>query len=174
MPEPRLALVNFLWQSGRRDEAEAELKEVLKLDAKNASANRALATFYVATGRAAEAEPYLKIVAESSQQPGPKLQLADYYITLRRFADASNVLKPLTLQQAAFVPARLRLASIRYDEGLRQEAYQVLEEVLQKEPRNVPALTLKGRMQLGEGRSQDAVKTLQQAVALEPTSAPAQ
>ena len=50
--------------------------------------NRVLATFYLASGRAAEAEPFLVTVASAGRTAGARLGLASYYASVGRAADA--------------------------------------------------------------------------------------
>ena len=58
-----LALAQFQWSTGDAPAAEQSLKRAIDIDPKHALANRALATYYVASGRTAEAEPYVKVLA---------------------------------------------------------------------------------------------------------------
>ena len=111
----RLALAYFRWTGGDVAGAEDALKGAVAVDPKNALANRAIAAFYIGTNRAAMAEPYLKALAASGT-PAAVLQLADYYLSVRRVAEATAVLQPLTKDKATASAAETRLAAIAYNE----------------------------------------------------------
>lgn len=76
--EPRLALANYQWATGDVAGAEATLKHALSLDANTAAVHRSLALMYLTTRRVAEAEPHFRALAD--QDPGARLNLADYYV----------------------------------------------------------------------------------------------
>ena len=164
--QPRLALANFYWQTGRRAEAESVLKEVITLEPNNASANRALAALYRATNRAVEAEAPLKRLADSSSGPVAKLTLADYYIDQKRVADARAILVNLSGTEEATAAARARLAGIEYDAGKRDAAYEILDEILAKDPGNADVMVVRGGCAAREGKHDDA-----KAMALKATQA---
>ncbi len=77
-----MALGRFLFNAGRQADAEASLKQAHQLDPKNA--RRLPGCWRRSTspsGRAPEAEPYLKSLADAAPTDyGPKLDLADYYV----------------------------------------------------------------------------------------------
>ena len=63
----RVSLATFEWRRGRSEKAEAQLKEALALEPKNAEVNRSLASVYLATNRTPLAEAPLKTLAEALQ-----------------------------------------------------------------------------------------------------------
>src|SRR5205814_10670346 len=103
---------------GRRPEAEAQLKEVLAIDPRNVLANRAVALFYVASQRAADAEPYFKTAAEVSPNPAGKLTLADYYQGMGRSADSRRILEDIAAKGGSgAAQAKMRLGGLAAGSG---------------------------------------------------------
>jgi putative PEP-CTERM system TPR-repeat lipoprotein len=150
-----LNLGNYFWASGRLDEAERELKAAFELDPKSGTVPMALATFYTSTGRAKEAERYLKAYAEA--RPAARVVLADFYVGQGRLKDAADVLESLSQDKAGFVPAKLRLAAISFQDGRRDQAYQTLDEILAREPANEAALESRARFLMREQRYPEAI-----------------
>jgi len=170
---PKLALANFLWAAGRVPEAEAAIKEALTINAQHLLANRMLGTLYLATRRVEEAEQPLKVIADVSTSPAAQLQLADYYASVGRPADATGVLTPLSANQATFVDAEMRLAAIDYRAGRLPEAHKRLDGVLARVPNNSSVLATKARWLTAEGKLDEALERAKAAVAADQQSASA-
>jgi len=168
----QLALAQFLSGTGRAQEAERALKAALALDGANIAANRALASFYVASERAPEAEPYFKRAA-SGTDPVATLALAEYYVGVRRGADALAVLENLSATPRMWALARSRMASLLYADGKTAEAHRALDEVIAKQPAYSEAHVIRGRFLLAERRSDEALAEAQQAVNSDPRNADA-
>lgn len=170
--DAKLALANFLWAGGRVAEAEASIKEALAHTPRHLLANRMLGTLYIATRRIGDAEQPLKTVAELSTVPGPRLQLADYYVSVGRAADAIAVLTPLAADRATFAEAEVRLAALDYTQGRVPEAHTRLDEVIAK-ARSPQALVMKTQWLTKENKLDEALEQGRAAVAANPQSAPA-
>jgi tetratricopeptide (TPR) repeat protein len=174
-PQGYLALANFYWADGRQDDAETQLKAALTVNPKDELANRALGYFYMGTGRAAEAEAPLKTFAEVTRDQAGKLTLSDYYVTVRRFADARRALEAVPQSdQQSYLTARLRLAGLDLQSGDRQGAYALVDEVLSKQPQNTDALLLKAQLLVNDGKLDEALAAVREAIAKDPRSAQAQ
>jgi tetratricopeptide (TPR) repeat protein len=169
----QVALAKFLSGTDRPAEAEAAFKAALALDAANVEANRALATFYMASDRPAEAEPYFTKVADASGDPAAWLALADYYVTVRRNADALAMLEQLSAAPRTWALARSRLAALLYSEGKTAEAHRTIDEVIAKQPAYSEARVIRGRLLLAEGKAGEAVVEAQEAVRSDPRNADA-
>ena len=171
-----LALANYLMSAGRAADAEASFKQALGLDPGNQLANRGLVAFYIGNGRAVEAEPYLKKLAEndSSPQATYKIALAEYFAGTKRLGDAEKILVPLAASKQAFAASQTRLAAIQYAEKDTTRAHQTIDGVLQREPRNEEALLMKARFFVAERKLEDALKMAQAVVAANPQSAAGQ
>src|SRR5205823_4863311 len=116
----------------------------------NPRANRAAASFYIETGRAAEAEPYVKAATEHKNDVDARLRLADYYLGIGRSADATAILTDLRLAREGYAAATTRLAMIAFASGRRDRADTLADEVLRKEPKNAAALIVKARLLLAD------------------------
>jgi tetratricopeptide (TPR) repeat protein len=170
----RLALGQFLWGTGKPADAEGEFKAALALDAGNLAANRALALFYLQANRAPEAEPYFKKAAEVAGTAEAKLALADYYVAMKRDADAVSVLDGLSATPRYWAPARAKIADIQHAEGKAAEAFRTVDEVIAKQPTLAAARVVRGRLLLVDGRVEEALKDAQEAVKRDPQNAEAQ
>lgn len=168
------ALANYYWVTGRREDAEAELRRVLAIDPHDSRANRALAAMLITSGRTAEAELPLEALSESSDEPSARLVLADYYIVAERFDVASALLKDMARDTAFFAQAQLRLALIAYKAGRAGQAEQIVDAALEKEPTHPALLLMKARMLAERHRFDDAFARVKAALAVEPKSAEAQ
>ena len=111
--DARLALANFMWAAGRQSEAEVALKEALVTEPQHLLANRMLGVMYLATKRIREAEQPLKAVAEISKAPAARLQLADYYTSVGRTQEATDLLTPLVKDQTVFVDVEVEAGGHR-------------------------------------------------------------
>ena len=144
----RIALANFYWNAKQIPEAERELHAARELDANNPLVNRALGVVYLATNRAAEAEPYLTAMAGAAGTEG-QLMLARYYQQVKRPADARRVLQAAAGTDAGFAPATTQLALMDVAEKKNKDAQGKVDAVLAKSPNYVDALVLKGQLYLG-------------------------
>ena len=170
---PRLALANFYWSSLRMRQAEETLQEALRIDGKDVEANRAMAALLIASDRSKEAEVPLKAAAAATDNPQPKLVLADYYVGQNRHADALPILEGLEERPEVFAAATARRAGIEFELGRQEQAYAIVEQILAKEPKNIAVLVLKGKWLLGEGKRDEAFKVAQAAMAADNQSADA-
>ncbi len=171
---PYLALANYFWSTNRVAEAEQILTQAFQIDPKDVRTNRALAAVYVNTNRADRAEQHLKVIVGASQEPGPRLALADFYTRAGRFDEAVALLSSLEGQKSAFEAVTVRLAAIQFGRNQRAEALKSLDQVLKTNATNVEALTLSARILLTEKRIDEARQRAKAAVSANPGSAAAQ
>ena len=127
----------------------------------------------MATKRPEEAEQPLKVVAEISQSPAARFQLAEYYLNVGRNEEATKLLTELAANQATFADAEAMLASIDYDGGRREEAHARLDKLLARAPKDARALVMKARWLTNEKKLDEALDRAKAAVAADPQSAPA-
>jgi tetratricopeptide (TPR) repeat protein len=172
--DAQLALASFLWTSGRQDEAEQTLKHALSIDPKNLLANRMLGVLYIATNRADQAEQPLKAVAEISKTPAARLQLADYYVQVRRADEAKRILTELASDTNSFADAELRLASLDYGAGSISDAHKRLDALMTRAPQYLPAIVAKAQWLTRENKLDQALERAKAAVAMKADSAEAQ
>jgi tetratricopeptide (TPR) repeat protein len=169
-PYAHLSLGNFYWALGRMDEAENELKTAVSLDPKSPEANRGLATLYASTGHPKEAEPFLKVYADSSTDVGPKLVLADYYLSAGRTAESTDLLNLIANDEKGFAPAKLRLATIDFQAGRFDQAFQTVDAVLQRDPKSEDARLVKSRFLINHDRPAEAVPIAASVISDNPQS----
>ncbi len=171
----QLALANYYWSLNRRAEAEASLRKAFDLEPNNVIVNRALAMFLLTSGRADEGEKHLKLLVQiGGQARGPRLALADYYMGVRRYAEARALLNDVAREKDGVAAAKVRLASITRSEGHPQEAMALIDDVLKAQPTDLFALVVKGQFLLADQKPEEAVTLLRQAVLAYPRSIPAQ
>jgi tetratricopeptide (TPR) repeat protein len=170
----RVALANFYWQINRLTDAEAVLKDALKIDARDVLVNRMLALVLLREGHADEAEVPLKLVADTSKDPNAKFILANYYTATGRTQDATALLTALTKDEATYVSATLRLASIASNGKDTARAERLVDEVLVKDPKNAQALLARSALLAGSGKIDAAVEAAKAAAVDDPQSADAQ
>ena len=95
----------------------------------------------MARGRAPEAEPHLKVLADLDTSPGAtmKLALADYYIASNRADDATKLLEQIAQRKDAYAAAQTRAAAIAVAQKDPATANKDLDEVLARDPKYVAA-----------------------------------
>jgi tetratricopeptide (TPR) repeat protein len=166
-----LALANFQWSTGDVAAVGRSLEQAFELDRGHVVTNRAMAAFYRAVGRAADAERHLKFLADASPNVAEQFTLADYYVSERRWDDARRVLEPLQTNIAAAGAAETRLAAIAYAIGERAAAQRMLDTLLERDPNIALAQLLKARWLMDDGRYEEAADHARRAVAASPRMA---
>jgi tetratricopeptide (TPR) repeat protein len=160
-----LALANFQWSGGDADAAFESLTRAHRLDPGGVLTNRALAIYYLASDRPAEAEQHLKAIAASSHTPVAQAALVDFYVAQGRLDDARRLAEALTKHPQAAAAAEVRLANLAYIQGRPAEAHQMLDAVIIRQPNDAESLVLKARWLLGEGKAEEALELARAAVA---------
>ena len=167
--DARMALAVFQLQVGETADAEKTVRAALDLDPRHALANRAMFTLLLVSGRAPEGESYLKAFVASLPPDRAAFTLADYYVAMKRDADATALLQPLTGRDSTSTEAHLRLARIEYAAD-PTAAHRRLDGVLSKSPQHVDARLTKGRWLLAEGKPAEALEQTDPAVKAMPSN----
>ncbi len=168
----RVALGLFYWTDEKLPAAEAQLKEAAALDPKSPLVNRTLALFYLTTNRPDEAEaPLLQLAA--TDDPNAILTVADHYARTNRVAEARTMYERLKGNRRSRSLGVLRLASLDYNSGQRDQAHAALDEELKSEDVSADVAVLKSRLLLQEGKPQDAESVAKKAIEIDSNSAPA-
>jgi Tfp pilus assembly protein PilF len=154
---------------GEMTAAEPLLDTALAIAPHDPRANRTLALLYLTSGRAALAERPLQVLAAAGGDEA-RFALADYYITMRRTAEARTVLRSLHGDSRTMSGAETRLARLEYLEGNRQGAHARLDAVLSRDPGNGPVLLAKAWWLLADGKHADAVTMAEAALKTDPSS----
>ena len=167
-PRPRLALGNFYWATDRTRDAEQQFDAALQLEPANLAANRFMASLKFLTGRRAEAEPYLRRIADSSKSVDGTLALADYYLITARPKEAITRLEGLesgrNLPGVVLLLARAHAAS-----GDLTKALSLVGEVLKANDRDAAAHLLKGQLLVLEGKREDGFAEIRTATTIRPS-----
>ena len=170
--EARLALAMFQLQMSDVAGAEQSLNAALGIDARHALANRMLASLYLASGRAPQAEPYIKAYVEATPSDRAAFTLADYYVAVNRLNEARAALQPLTAKETTASDAEVRLARLDYATD-RAAAHQRLDALIARRADHLDARLTKARWLLVENKPAEALPHAQAAVKVMPTSAAA-
>jgi tetratricopeptide (TPR) repeat protein len=157
----QLALANHYWTSRQLDQAETILRRALAAEPQNASANRAMSLFLLATGRVGDAEGYVKVLSSSGKMP---LALADYYMVANRAGAAIEELQRLNADGRTRVAAGRRLARAYAVQKDWARAHKIADETLALSPNDPEILLLKGQLYLKENRRAEALESLKRAV----------
>jgi len=172
--ETHLALAHFYWVRNRREDAESSFGKALKLQPRHALANRAMAAFCLSADRIAEAERYLKVLAENSKVPGAVFALTDYYVRSGRPRDAIVRLEPLVTVGREWPGARIRLAQAYAEAADLTRAHALVDDLLRQDPRHSEAQLLKGELLLRAGQRDEALGHVRAAADAAPQSSLAQ
>lgn len=167
----RLSYANYLIAVKRLPDAEVQLQEAYTRDRKNAMASRALAVFYAVSGQMDKAEPYLKQLAQDSDDVGAQFSLVQMYIGTNRRDEAVRILTGLKSRKETTRDATLMLAQLAYADHETARAYSLVKEVLDASPKEPRALLVKARLDLLEKKPADALAAAQIAVTGDPTRA---
>jgi Flp pilus assembly protein TadD len=164
--EAHLALASYYFAVRRFEAAEQEYRRAHALAPADELTNRAVAVFYLHTDRAPAAEPYFLAAARSHDRA--RIALADYYMLVRRLADAEAAMTPLTTRRDYNAEVQPRLAAIRYAQGKRAEAYRIVDALLAQKRPSARAQVLKARFLMADGHADQALPLLQNAVRVQP------
>ena len=166
----RTEFATFQWRRGDTKLAESVLKEALSLDRRDVYANRLLAAVYVSSNRADEAEPHLKVIAETMNDASARIALADYYRAVRRIPEALKALDEAESDPDGFAPARARKARILYAGNRKADAHAAVNEALARSPKSAEAMLTKADFFRVERKLDQALELAKAAVAADPTS----
>jgi tetratricopeptide (TPR) repeat protein len=159
------------WAHGRRAAAEESFRKVLAHSPFDSVANQALAALLVGENRLAEAEPYLRAMAQSTPTVPVRLLLADYFIASKRREEARGVLALVAATPEGYVEANSRLAGMEYDAGQTADAHHTIDETLRRDRSSVRALLTKAGFLVRERKLDEALSIVTTAIALDPQSA---
>ncbi len=171
--DTHLALGNFYWATGQSEETERAFLGALQVQPDNGPANRAMAAFTIAVGRYKDAEPYLRRLADASQDGAGVFALTDYYLAAGRPKDAIARLEESRKKIDSPVLGQ-RLARAYAVAGDLQKSALLVDQVLAKNPGAVDAQLLKGQLLLKDGKRDQALEIVKKAASENPGSVEAQ
>jgi len=167
----RLALGSFYLARRQFADCERMIKEALAIDPTDVTANQAMGAFLISYGKALEAEPYFKAIADKLNTDEARISLADYYIALKKYDTSRTLLTPISEKPASFEPAMLRLAALEIAQhNNRSRALEMVRQILAKSPKFVAARIFELRVNMLEGKTDNAISLANALVKEEPNT----
>lgn len=170
-----IAYGNFLWATGRAQEAEPFLRRFADGNPGHANANHALGSFYLSVGRLADGERYLKNAASLADYGREaRFALAEHYERSRRDTDAIALLASMLEDDDK--PSRavtVALARAEFRSGQRQQALARIDALLSKEPSHAGGQLLKAQFAVESREWERALPLARAALAQAPASSEA-
>jgi tetratricopeptide (TPR) repeat protein len=167
----RVAYANFLLMTKRPELAEAELTKAVTATPKDATVRRALVLLYLSTGRAPQAEPHLRALADNSKEPAARFALARFYFATNRPEDALRELKALAARKDSYADATVEIAASQYRSGQPAEARRLLTEVLAQAPTHARARLLEAEFLVQERKWPEAITAATSVLERDPSLA---
>ncbi len=152
----------------RLKEGEACLQRLLELEPENILALHHLGIVYETLHRDDDALPlYERALKIQPENYRIRLQLARALLRQKKIAEAVRQFEQI-LPDHRERAVLLGLARCRDQQGLPDQARQLLEELIEKHPQDVEALILRGKLDMEAGRKADAEVWFQRAHAAHP------
>ena len=170
LPNYRKALVTFLMSQKRYDDAEAELRAIVKSDPKNIQSNLDVVSFlasYPGKGPEQAAKELARLIASGENVSTYKSALAQLYFELGRNEDSFALLKEVIEKEGITeigIKARLDLATKYIGMRRTAEAEPIIAEVLKNDTRNIEGLRLRAAVEIEQGKLDDAANDLRTAM----------
>lgn len=169
-PEARLALGEFLFSTGRPEEAEKELLSAVEADPVNKIALLALVRFCEDRRKFDQAEGYLARLVELDED---KVEGQSQIIELRaragRRSEAISEYRRLLRDNPDYLRGYSRLAELLIESGDVSGAAVEADRALRLSPQDTDALLVRGRLHTMAGRHVEALRDLDQVLRLEPS-----
>jgi len=163
-------LANYFWSVGRLDEAEAVLLRGWRLTPADPALNTALAAFYLGEERPADAERYLVLAAERSNEGVAQGHLADFYVFMA-FRENDRLIQEsverLRRREGANAERLVRAAE-RFAAGSTVRARDLVREVLAVEPGDPDALLLHAQLLLASDDLVESRRALEACLSARP------
>jgi tetratricopeptide (TPR) repeat protein len=166
----RLAISDFYFSVGRKNDAEAELKKAFDLDSKDKLVLAAMQRFYENLNRFDEAEKYGALLAEfDPDKNNGRAQLIDLHARAGKLDQAIQEYEQLTQTSPKFLRAYARLAELLIAKGDAVKAESVISKALTINKQDTDCLLMRGRLHLLNGRFREAEADLAQVLKQEPS-----
>ncbi len=148
-------------RSRRVEQAEAEFRRALELNAGDVEAMGALAGIALSRGDSAQAGKFLAAAAEKgSPHSGKRLEYGLFLLRSGETERGREVLEKLTKEVPDYLPAWKALATLQLAEGKTDLADGALQRVLAVEALDYEALRLRGRLEVARQRPAQALEAL--------------
>lgn len=168
----RLRLAAFYRSRNDLEKAESNLKEAVKLDPGSEERRLVLAEF-IATSRGVQEGEAALLEAKKvfSRSMKVRFALGEFYEKTGQPAKARTVYQQLVDEgenRAAVLDAKVRLATLDWTEGKKEDAKKGLKGVLQENPRAAEALLLQGRIAMIQEDQKEAVQAFRSILKDQP------
>lgn len=156
-----LAQSSVSLKEGDLANAEAAIKEAIKMDAKEPLAHLALANLAVVGNRLNEAATsYRSAAAMASPRTLPKVAFAEFLLQCGKPQEADKAIKDILEETPDYLPARKVDAQIAFALGDKEGAMARIREVLRRDPENFDGALLRAQMLVGQGKLGEAADAL--------------
>lgn len=167
--DAHLAFANFYWLTGDIPAAERTLLTAHQVDQRNPLVHRALATLYLTSRRAAQAEPHFKALAAT---PSGRIALASYYVAMGRAPEARAELDGVIEQSPDNASAHLAMAQLLLTTGGKTaEVERHAREAVRLDSTMVAAGTLVAMLNESRGDGNAARVEYERILAIRPRAA---
>lgn len=168
----REALAAGYLASGRLQEAQALLAEILRQEPRSVPAMLMMGQVMTSLQRDEEALPHLRSAVEAaSGSSAAHLALAKALMSLGFEREAAGHFEWVRRQRPYDPDVLLGLAVYRANAGERAEAVHLLDELLRHHPNHTGGLTERGRLALFDSQPEEAEELAKRALAVAPTDA---
>src|SRR5262249_3570059 len=156
----------------RFPEAERQFRHAMELDPKDPDPPAALARFYLAQGKKAEAEQFLQQVKSNfPDNPTGYRILGDFYFAIGDMDKATAEYARLYHDHPKDLQVQKNYIQLLILQNRLDEASKLNDAILAGSANDNEALIYRGQIQLRSGHPNDAAQTLQNALKNDPDSA---
>jgi cellulose synthase operon protein C len=165
----QLALGNYYQSRQRFGEAEQQFRSAVEGDRQDPKPRIALAQLYLAEGKKATAEDFLKESKKdfADNSVGYRL-LGDFYFAIGDFDSATEEYGALNRDHPKDLQVTNNYVQLLIIKNRLDEARKLNDAVLKTKPNDVDALIDRGQIQTADGHPGDGVQTLQTVIKNEP------
>ncbi len=166
-----ISLARFFHRVKKTVEAEAALKEALEAGIKDPSVLHLLAiTYHLKKDFDSALETFKRASGEFPDDWRSMILLGDYYLVLKRIAEAKITYEKVVERWPQLVPVRSKMAEVLIAERKYEKARQHVEAILKDDSRYARARILRGILLLTEGKISQAREDFLRAQEIIPRS----
>src|SRR5262249_47056482 len=154
----------YLFQSGKREQAVAELERLAKDDPADRTLRSDLVRAYLALNRVGDAEKVLTATLKKNlRDTDALLQRGRIYLGSQKYAEAETALNQVLHFRSESAEAHYLLAKVQQGRGRTAIQQQELGEALRLDPNYLPARVERAQALIASGGAQTALDLLDQA-----------
>jgi tetratricopeptide (TPR) repeat protein len=169
---PHLALAAFYQSRSRYPEAEQQVQQVIASDLKDTDSRAALVKLYMAEGKRAEAESFLKEVKQQFPDTSAGYRmLGDFYFAVNDFDKATAEYESLYHDHPKDLLVQRNYIQLLLLKNRVDDAKKIDDALLKAHAKDPEGLTFRGEIQMRQSKPGDAVQTLQSVLSSNPDMA---